>query len=552
MIIGTIFYALLEQFLKQIEGAIAFIAGSILDESITVFSANQNIFETFIDMIPFSANINLAAIIKGLAYGLVILLMIVSIVKSFASPITGDDAVNPAQAAIKAAVAIILIMAIFGTSFGFASSHRVYYSGLLQPIGSWFGTILSKVGDIPERITNGISFDWGRDPRDYFGAILLELALLTSLLGAALQYVERIIGFAIYMILGPIAIAMYASSETEQTAKDWIIGVVSQFLAIFVSLVAWSAFITAANDTHHDSLLNYAVLLALLGVMRNSEKILNAFGLKTMRLGDSARSLVAGWGMLTTAVMMGSRFISSNSKKVAGGSFSSAYNSGVVSPFTKDGQLATQGQMNMARMQQTFSNPISSNQNMLSHPVSSIKNASSQNRAMSAVQNAMANGQYVDAKTLNNALGLSNKSTIQAVGTGKDSIMNYATVKSESGQEIKGFIGTASITKNGETELAKNVFFPSVSPGESLANGAISSSFAGSENLYIKGGGPIFADGGIYAYRTIDSSSQASFSDMKNSVSEIQQASEDAGLEKYLHSTSEPKIVSRSVHEAKN
>ena len=79
MIIGTVIYTLLETFLKLIESGCVWIANRILDDTITVFSADQNVFVTFINLIPFANTINLSAIIKGTAYGIAMMLMSISI-----------------------------------------------------------------------------------------------------------------------------------------------------------------------------------------------------------------------------------------------------------------------------------------------------------------------------------------------------------------------------------------------------------------------------------------------------------------------------------------
>ena len=97
--------------------------------------------------------------------------------------------------------------------------------------------------------------------------------MLTSIVGAALQYVERIVSFAIYMIFGPIAVAMYASKDTSSVCKTWLMGVFSEFLSIIVSLIMWISFIESAKSGD-ESLLHYAIMIAILGVMRNSEKII--------------------------------------------------------------------------------------------------------------------------------------------------------------------------------------------------------------------------------------------------------------------------------------
>ena len=514
-----VLYAVIENLIKLLESACAYIASNILDSSITVFSADQNVFETFISLIPFSSSINLGAIIKGISYGVVMLLLMVSILKSFTSPFTGDDSVNPAQAGIRAAVAVVLIVVIFGGSFG-TSTGTVHYGGILEYIGKFFGTVLSKIGELPRM--NLLNLEVHLNPAEYIAAILFDLALITSIVGAALQYVERVVSFAIYIIMGPIAVAMYASQDTSNVTRQWMTGLLSEFLSIFVSIIMWIAFIDSANHFERSSwgggsMLHYAVMIALLGVMRNSEKIINAMGFRTITLGDSARAAVAGVGLATSSVMMLSRFSSSGTMNSYASRSSSANISGTVSPFNSSGQLRNSASMSVSQARNVL-------QSQAFHPLNSIKNnvarnAVAQNKAMAEVRSAIANKTSVSASTFNSAMGFSSNSMVHAIGNGKDSLLQPAYVKTPDGNStVSGFMGDAIINKGGQIETAKNMFFP-MSSVDSASFQTNSPVLVG-ENMadssrYISGNG-IMLNGptpsqNIYAFRT-----DASFSDMKN------------------------------------
>ena len=512
-----VLYAIIENLIKLLESACAYIASNILDSSITVFSADQNIFETFINLIPFASSINLGAIVKGIAYGVVMLLLMISILKSFTSPLTGDDSINPAQAGIRAAVAIVLIITIFGGSFG-TSTGAVAYGGFLQYIGKFFGTALSKIGALPRM--HALNLEVHLNPAEYIAAILFDLALITSIVGAALQYVERIVSFAVYIIFGPIAVAMFASKDTSNVTKQWMAGLLSEFLSIFVSIIMWIAFIDSANHFERSSwgggsMLHYAVMIALLGIMRNSEKIINAMGFRTITLGDSARAAVAGVGLATSSVMMLSRFSSSGTMKNYAGRNSTNVSS-VVSPFNSSGQLRSGPSMTMAQAgnvlhSQTF------------HPLNSVKNnvaqsAVTQNKAMAEVRSAVTSKSSISASTFNSAMGFNSNSTVHAIGNGEKQTLQPAYVKTPDGKNtVAGFMGDAVINRGGQIETVNNMFFP--------ASSADSSSFqpnspvlVGSDmtesSRYISGNG-IMLNGptpsqNIYAFRT-----DTSFPDMK-------------------------------------
>ena len=536
MIIGTVIYTLLETFLKLIESGCVWIANKIMDDTITVFSADQNVFVTFINLIPFANTINLSAIIKGTAYGVAMMLMSISIVKSFISPFTGDDSINPAQTAVRAAVTIILIGAIFGSSFGWSQSY-IYYGGLLRLIGKWFGTLLSKVGAIPGRgLTHLFSFKL--NPVEYIAGILLELALLTSIVGGALQYVERIISFAIYIIIGPIAVSMYASKDTENICSDWIMGVLSQFLAIFISLIMWIAFIESAKKGD-SSLLHYAIMIAILGVMRNSEKIINAFGLQTMRLGDSARAAVAGFGLATSTIVMSSRFSSLATRKgsssltnVAGAN--SMYAPGTVSAYNRAGVFGDPYSMKLSQAK----NITTSMQ-----PITAIRNASAQNKAMSSVTGALSSGNAIDAKTLNTAMGLSNNTSVHAIGSGSEGLLQPASVMSSKGQTVNGFMGDAALSRGGQVEIVKDAFFAASDGFGQIEKGTpinLPPIYEG-ENRYITGGGPLLDNNSNHIYRTSYENPAVSFNEAKDSVSaDINESPDTSDIEQEI------------VHEARN
>lgn len=462
LIITTLIYTCLETILKLIENAVVWVARSILSGSITAFSDDQNIFQSFIDLIPFSASLHLGPIIKGMSYGLVVLLMIISVLRSMSSPFTGNDAENPAQSLIRAAVSMVLITAIFGTEYaGGASSIR--FGGLLDVIGRWFGTILSRIGTAPD--PNAFRFSFHANPAEYIGVILLEFSLLTMIVSSALQYVERIICLALYIVLGPIATAMYTSKSTENIFRDWMTGVLSQFMAIFVSLVMWNAFIESAGSGS-DTLMHYAIMLAILGVMRNSEKILDAFGFKTMRLGDSARAAAAGAALFMTSVSNIANLPGMHGGRRPAGNGTDATASKTAGALSADGSFRSSAGMK-ASQAWTAANSW--------RPITAIRNAGAQNRAVSAVRYAMQNQTPVSAASLNSALGYSGSDRVHALGNGPQSMLQPATVRSPDGNTVSGFVGDAAIRRNGRIETSRNAFFAlnDDSSIEKLAPGSI-------------------------------------------------------------------------------
>ena len=543
MLIGTIIYTFAELLVQGLFQAIIAIAGKILDDSITVFTSDQNIFETFINFIPFAENVHLPSIIRSISYGLVILMLVINLLKSVASPMTGDSTISPAQACVRAALSITLIIAFFGVGFG--TTDTFTFDGIISLIGRWFGSILSAIGmeDFNSGLANMKLVNPFSDAYEYIGAILLFLAMLTSVLGAALQYVERIISYALYVVLGPIAIAMYTNKETAQTFKDWMVGLFSQFIAILLSLAMWICFIHSLN-TSDGSVFSYAISIAILGLMRNSEKILNAMGLRatTMSLGDSARSI--GGALNTVFGAVGAtvglskslhNYVSNKNHVVAGQSINaSATSHGFDSAGTWMGDKGFKNENSQILSNLTSFNPISARRN-------AIKIENAQSNAVNSINTALQNNESINAQTLNTAFGFDNNTGIRVVGSGEGGMLQPAMVKNADGQDVKGFTGDVVYEHGGQIDTV-NAFIPTSTPGLIDAGTAIT-------NLNGEGVNQIIADKGFslgntsaYIFRIDSESNSPTFNEIDNSGS-----LPTGGLD-----LSKPKVVSETVYEAKN
>lgn len=155
--------------------------------------------------------------------------------------------------------------------------------------------------------------------------VILQISLFKSVIQMAIVFIERYLSFAFYILMGPLAVACNATTKTKSTYHDWLMGILSQFLTIFVSLAALRMYLScwntwAGTNPFNDPLkaageavtgivqinasviIHYCVCLALVGLVTNSEKIVNALGFKTIMNGDTARS----WG--ASAMMFGRYF----------------------------------------------------------------------------------------------------------------------------------------------------------------------------------------------------------------------------------------------------
>lgn len=516
MILGTLIYTFLEMIMQLlVEGAV-YIAKLILNDTVTFFSRDQNIFESFCKMIFFQNTSIWMGIIKGIAYGIVALFLFIGIVKSITSTFTGENAENPLQATLRALLTVIMIGLIFGFDFGNAGVFQ--FNGILGIIGKLFGTIFSYVPKYTEDLS--VNFDiFHIDVANYLGLIVLYATLMTSVIGAALTYIERIISFAVYIMIGPIAVAFNAYRDTAETCKNWLIGIFSHFMAILISLVFWWSFLQSLNAAFRvedsSQLFMLAISIALLGIVRNSEKILNAIGLKTIANREAASALIGGIGVLGTGMMMAMRIGNSfkgaskaqGASAVAGGE--SLYNNGSL--MSSVSFRNAQGKMTLGSvakgLQQSVSNMVAANGGVwntitAANPFKgqgSFKDVGvfgeKRARAADDLLKAAANGNSVTGKDINKAFGIGKASPVKAVEGGE---FKYASAASITGNKVEGYIGPATYAHGGKVDIMDNAFFVTNGSNETLAPGT-----AIGDGRYIGSSSPMIDGAGNRVYQTV-------------------------------------------------
>lgn len=482
-------FTLLGAVITLMQTAIVGIGNLILNDAIEMFSGDVNFFAKLLDLIPFASEIHLASIIKACAIGIILVLLIVQIMRSMSSSLTGENTINPVQAVIRAAIAVALITAFYGVD-----AETFESGGLLGILGNWFGALLNALGSVPEAEFH-LDFLSVFSPGEYMIAIIIEIAILINVVTAAATYIERLVCFAIYTVIGPVAIAMYANKSTESNFGNWAMGLVSQFLAVFISLMMWIMFVMSMNQGY-TSLFNLIVSLSLLGIMKNSEKILAPIGLRAMNVGDTGRAISAGAGVAIMAARMGGRAVHSSGSHTSHSSSNSINNriSATGSPYGVDGKFG--GDKLTRVMQQVDGSMRSINPLAVTHSIN-------QNKAIKAVQSATVNGDQVSSKVMNTAMGFSQKGNIRIEGHGANNTLSPATLTTASGQTVKGYMG--DITKyssTGEVKRVSDVFIStsgeplgSVNPGDQIM-------VSGEERpRYISGNG-VSLDENNMAYRT--------------------------------------------------
>lgn len=481
MILGTIIYTLLSTIIELMMSACTFIAREILKETIDIMGTG-NIFQGFINFLP-NVNINLGAIIKGLAIAVVVFLLIINAIKSMASPITGDSAPNILQVIIRAALAVIIIIFVFGPKFTSSQVIKTFEDGsqqitnglinleggLIGSVGRFFGTVLSYITEKFAGSSIDVDLFGGFDinPIEYIAWCVMAASLLTQVVGAAISILESMICMGISVMFGPICCAMFTSQDTADTFKQWCLSILTQFLALFIRMVMWILFIAKCNEAFKNggSIFDIAVTIVILTLVKNSEKILNSFGLRTVSIGDAARAVGTGFGVLTGAAALG---LSAARLSRMGGKGSpigpkgdkptgiqnmladgagkhDMINSGV---FNKEGGL--QGALgSIKRGASRVGSFITAG-----NPVQNFKNQKAQ---LDAVKNMQMDGSFkqnISSQTLNDFFGRDSKSGSRFVG---DAQLKTVTMN---GQNINGYQTKLEFTKlNGEV-YTKDVFVP--------------------------------------------------------------------------------------------
>lgn len=323
--VSLVIYALFEVLINLFLQGALWISQQIMNSSVTIFSADENILDSFYNLLPLGLTgsgervIDLAGIVDGISMALLILIVIASAMKSISAPITGEIAENPAQTIIRALTAIIMKVVIFGSSL-------FSFDGLLGYIGKVFTIAMAYVGEI----MNGFQLDSNFFDRlgeisitlnvpAYVGMLLLTSALVGAVLGASITYIERIITFVASLIIGPIAVVLYANKSTSDVTKTWVQSIFAQLGAILLSLVMWgmflgqldiifqtdSSFFDLSGEDMGNKIFQFAIAIAILSLVRNSEKIFNNIGIRTMPNAESARALMGGIAMTGMAIRSG-------------------------------------------------------------------------------------------------------------------------------------------------------------------------------------------------------------------------------------------------------
>lgn len=237
-ILGTIVISISNMLFKTV-----IINGGILDFN-NIVSGISNIFGAI--------NINIETIIYSIALFTMFLTILASGIKMMTSTLNGKETDSPIQFIVRLITATFLLASFSYFTTGFAQicngllTHASTSSFFGLSEDSFAGGIstflaLFSYNDIASFTDVSVVALIKYIANDVI-TIIFIFTLFKDTFAVALTFVERIIQFAVYMLLGPICIAFYPYKETSNIMKEWFMGVLSQTLVIFLSCMLFNCY----------------------------------------------------------------------------------------------------------------------------------------------------------------------------------------------------------------------------------------------------------------------------------------------------------------------
>lgn len=253
----------------------------------------------------------LIQLMSTIGLALVVLLTISSVVKAMAASVTGDKTDPPLRVIIKAIIAILVIVFYPKILNTISSLMKAFASMFYYDMTDLQKSMTAFVENMAQGI-NGVLVSTGTtlkgaaallvgNPYIYI-VFVFGAALISGVITASITYIERYLSFLVYLALGPICISLSISSNMSETFKEWIKGVISQIISIFICMLCYKLFLAEIRgaftfETVSDLAIDYVdlgVSLALLAFVKNSEKFANLLGFRTMANREAAMDFGRG------------------------------------------------------------------------------------------------------------------------------------------------------------------------------------------------------------------------------------------------------------------
>ncbi|MBR3251671.1 MAG: type IV secretion system protein [Erysipelotrichaceae bacterium] len=273
----------------------------------------------------------LTATLDAIAGGLFAASMLLAVYKMIFAPLTGDKAMSPAKIIIK----IFAVGVLLFTWKSFMGVYFRLFQQIINSLGNSVFSTLQKAANIDLDNTDWAPFVIVREVMSvarkgkfdegdvmYITQAILITSLSLSMFQCLLSYLERYITFIFYTYVGAPFIALAVNDETSDSFKEWIKGILQQSLGITVSMffiqIAWKFML---GSTSSDEMRYMFTIMATIcfNLSKNSEKLFNMVGFRTMPTGDLARSFMAGVAGLAAQARMAQPIAKAFGNAVGGG-----------------------------------------------------------------------------------------------------------------------------------------------------------------------------------------------------------------------------------------
>lgn len=294
--------------------------GSALMKSVyeLFFNDTGTVYNAGLKILFPTPGFNLGDFIVKVSFAIMGLCIVVGCVKSMAAPVTGEEAESPISIVGHAVIGTLLMLLFFGNPTVFFSRLQVSPDGTLNIIQIVLNAIkqgFDSMGLEDLMTTNWTltSLSWSFvNPGDYLLGLVLCGTLIVMVVRAAISSLERILSFCAFVALGPFYFAFYPLKETRNYAKEWIMGLFAQTVAMFLSMMMWVAFVYRFNNMTigadiTSSILDFTICIVILTICEKSEQMLNAVGLRTLPNSDAARQAFLGSGLASGVAHLASK-----------------------------------------------------------------------------------------------------------------------------------------------------------------------------------------------------------------------------------------------------
>ena len=300
-LIAAAIYALLPTVISLLTMSAVTAMKAIIEKRL--FIINENVIDILEDYFGSGsylgrAGIDVGGIIYGVGFSIIIVSALLSVISSFIKGMQGEASENPFNILIRAIATVFLEIMIFGVS-----GNRWFGTGLLSQFGNMMSAVIGYITPQADKLMSSVkAFNINiATPADQIVIVVMSFALFKSTISAGIVFVERWLTFAMTLLLGPVFVGMNASRQTADTFKNWIMSVLSQALTIVISFAILIFYVFSMGDlsgfqffTLGDVLFKYAFTLALLSLYKNSEKLMNAVGIRTVANSDTLRDYGKG------------------------------------------------------------------------------------------------------------------------------------------------------------------------------------------------------------------------------------------------------------------